>query len=73
MLAGGVSHEVKNPLNAIANAARLLPNAKARPELELKLLNIIVEGARRIEDIVMVTEEGPVRMNTCPTDLIVLG
>jgi Xaa-Pro dipeptidase len=27
----------------------------------------------RIEDIVMVTEEGPVRMNTCPTDLIVLG
>ena len=30
MLAGGVSHEVKNPLNAIANAARLLPNARRR-------------------------------------------
>ena len=26
----------------------------------------------RIEDIVVVTEAGPVRMNTCPTDLIVL-
>jgi len=52
-----VSHEVKNPLNAIANAARLLPNAKARPELESKLCNIIVEGARRIEDIVNSLEE----------------
>ncbi|HWZ92491.1 MAG TPA: ATP-binding protein, partial [Polyangiaceae bacterium] len=57
MLAGGVSHEVKNPLNAIANAARLLPNAKTRPELEQKLLNIIVEGAKRIEDIVNSLEE----------------
>ncbi|MEI9938657.1 MAG: ATP-binding protein [Pseudomonadota bacterium] len=57
MLAGGVSHEVKNPLNAIANAARLLPNAKARPELELRLLDIIVEGAKRIEDIVNSLEE----------------
>jgi len=57
MLAGGVSHEVKNPLNAIANAARLLPNAKARPELEQKLVGIIVEGARRIEDIVNSLEE----------------
>jgi signal transduction histidine kinase len=57
MLAGGVSHEVKNPLNAIANAARLLPNAKSRPEVEQKLLGIIVEGARRIEDIVNSLEE----------------
>ena len=57
MLAGGVSHEVKNPLNAIANAARLLPNAKTRPELEGKLLGIIVEGTRRIEDIVNSLEE----------------
>jgi signal transduction histidine kinase len=57
MLAGGVSHEVKNPLNAIANAARLLPNAKSRPEREQKLLGIIVEGARRIEDIVNSLED----------------
>ncbi|HTA90486.1 MAG TPA: ATP-binding protein [Polyangiaceae bacterium] len=57
MLAGGVAHEVKNPLNAIANAARLLPNAKTRPELEGKLLGIIVEGARRIEDIVNSLED----------------
>jgi signal transduction histidine kinase len=57
MLAGGVSHEVKNPLNAIANAARLLPNAKDRPELELKLLDIIILGAKRIEDIVNSLEE----------------
>jgi signal transduction histidine kinase len=57
MLAGGVAHEVKNPLNAIANAARLLPSSKARPEVEQKLLGIIVEGARRIEDIVNSLED----------------
>jgi signal transduction histidine kinase len=57
MLAGGVAHEVKNPLNAVLNAARLVSGAKTRPELEQKLLGIIVDGSRRIEDIITSLEE----------------
>ena len=56
-LAGGVAHEVRNPLNAVLNAARSLPGVKNRPELEGKLLNIIVEGSLRIDRIVSALEE----------------
>ncbi len=56
-LAGGVAHEVRNPLNAVLNAARSLPGVKNRPELEAKLLGIIVEGALRIDRIVGALEE----------------
>jgi signal transduction histidine kinase len=56
-LAGGVAHEVRNPLNAVLNAARALPGAGARPELQTKLLGIIVEGALRIDRIVAALEE----------------
>jgi signal transduction histidine kinase len=67
-LAGGVAHEVRNPLNAVLNAARALPGLKqanqapggARDgagELEDKLLNIIVEGSQRIDKIVGALEE----------------
>jgi signal transduction histidine kinase len=56
-LAGGVAHEVRNPLNAVLNAARSLPGVKSRPELEKKLLGIIVEGALRIDRIVGALEE----------------
>jgi signal transduction histidine kinase len=56
-LAGGVAHEVRNPLNAVLNAARSLPGVKNRPELTQKLLGIIVEGALRIDRIVGALEE----------------
>jgi signal transduction histidine kinase len=56
-LAGGVAHEVRNPLNAVLNAARSLPGVKSRPELEKKLLSIIVEGSLRIDRIVGALEE----------------
>jgi signal transduction histidine kinase len=56
-LAGGVAHEVRNPLNAVLNAARSLPGVKDRPALEQKLLGIIIEGALRIDRIVGALEE----------------
>jgi signal transduction histidine kinase len=56
-LAGGVAHEVRNPLNAVLNAARSLPGVKGRPELEGKLLSIIIEGSLRIDRIVGALEE----------------
>ncbi len=56
-LAGGVAHEVRNPLNAVLNAARSLPGVKGRTELEGKLLGIIIEGSLRIERIVAALEE----------------
>ncbi len=50
-LAAGVAHEVRNPINAILNAARLL--AEEAPEgMPKKLLGIVDEGARRIVAIV---------------------
>jgi signal transduction histidine kinase len=57
MLAGGVAHEIKNPLNAILNAARLLPTLSGKPELESKLFGVIVEGSQRIETIINSLEE----------------
>lgn len=56
-LAGGVAHEVRNPLNAVLNAARTLPSVKDRPEAEQKLLGVIVEGALRIDRIVGALED----------------
>jgi len=56
-LAGGVAHEVRNPLNAVLNAARSLPAVKGKTELESKLLGIIIEGSLRIERIVGALEE----------------
>jgi signal transduction histidine kinase len=56
-LAGGVAHEVRNPLNAVLNAARSLPTVRSRPELESKLLGIIVEGSLRIDRIVGALEQ----------------
>lgn len=56
-LAGGVAHEVRNPLNAVLNAARTLPEVRGRPDTEAKLLSVIVEGAKRIDRIVGALEE----------------
>ncbi len=56
-LAGGVAHEVRNPLNAVLNAARSLRGAKSATEIETKLLGVIIEGSLRIDRIVGALEE----------------
>lgn len=50
-LAAGVGHEVRNPVNAVLNGVRVL---RARPDLDpgdRQLLDIIKDGAERIEHI----------------------
>lgn len=49
-LAAGVGHELRNPVNAVVNGARILQ--KQAPNGDTKrLLDIIVDGAHRIEQI----------------------
>lgn len=52
MMAAGVAHEVKNPLNAILNAGRALRGHDRSPELDDKLTRVIVDAASRIDSIV---------------------
>lgn len=61
-LSAGISHEIKNPLNAIMNAAALLksnqtPDAEASRSMEGKMTQLIADAAQRIYDIVSTLEE----------------
>jgi signal transduction histidine kinase len=51
-LAAGVAHEVRNPLNALLNAARLLRARTADPATADQLLGVVQEGALRIDAVV---------------------
>jgi signal transduction histidine kinase len=55
-LAAGVAHEVRNPVNAIINAGRVLADS-APDGMSRKLLEIIDQGAQRIVDIVAALDE----------------
>lgn len=55
-LAAGIAHEVKNPVNAIINAVRVLQKGGSKVPSE-KLMTVIGEGAERIRDVVSVLEE----------------
>ena len=55
-LAAGVLHEVRNPVNALINAARVLAGGKATPEVSAKLLDVIQDAARRIHEITAALE-----------------
>jgi signal transduction histidine kinase len=50
-LAAGVLHEVRNPVNAIVNAARVLAGGRADAAKSKRLLAVIADGAERIQAI----------------------
>ena len=51
-LAAGLAHEVKNPVNAILSAATVLEAGGSVKVPSEKLLRIIIDGARRVNDVV---------------------
>ncbi len=55
-LAAGILHEVRNPVNALVNAARVLAGGKASAEVSAKLLDVIQDAARRIHEITAALE-----------------
>ncbi|MDH3625456.1 MAG: ATP-binding protein [Myxococcales bacterium] len=50
-LAAGLAHEVKNPLNAVVNAARVLQRGGSQRVPSEKLLGIMIDGLDRIDSI----------------------
>lgn len=51
-LAAGLAHEVKNPLNAVVNAAKVLKRGGSQRVPAEKLLGVIVDGIDRIDGII---------------------
>jgi signal transduction histidine kinase len=51
-LAAGVAHEVRNPLNAMMNAARLLDKEQIDPVARRQLAQVVAEGTQRVAEIV---------------------
>jgi signal transduction histidine kinase len=52
ILAAGVAHEVRNPMNAVISAARVLSEGKLTAEKQERLLDVLVDGVRRIDQVV---------------------
>jgi signal transduction histidine kinase len=50
-LAAGILHEVRNPVNAILNASRLLQQGVSDKETEKELAAVVADGAQRIQEI----------------------
>jgi signal transduction histidine kinase len=50
-LAAGILHEVRNPVNAIINASRVLSQGAPDPGVSGQLLDVISDAARRIDGI----------------------
>ena len=51
ILAAGVLHEVRNPVNAILNSARVLATGARDDAVRERLLQVILDGAERIQGI----------------------
>ena len=56
LLAAGVAHEVRNPLNAVMNAARVLRADGGVSKPNADLLDLMVDGTRRIDAIVSILD-----------------
>ena len=56
LLAAGVAHEVRNPLNAVVNAARVLRADAGLAPARAGLLDVLLDAGRRIEAIVGVLD-----------------
>jgi len=56
-LAAGVAHEIKNPINAILNSSIILQKGTASKQTSDKLLNVVINGAQRILDILTALED----------------
>jgi len=54
--AAGILPEVRNPVNAILNAARVLGGGKADQTMAAKLIAVVGDAAQRIQDITSVLE-----------------
>ena len=52
VMAAGVAHEVRNPLNAVMNAARVLRADGGFDESSGELLETLIDGAERVDGIV---------------------
>ncbi len=50
-LAAGLAHEVKNPLNAVVNAAKVLQRGGSQRVPSEKLLGVMIDGLDRIDSI----------------------
>ena len=55
-LAAGILHEVRNPVNALVNAARVLAGGAASRETSARLLEVVQDAARRIQEITTALE-----------------
>ena len=51
-LAAGLAHEVKNPINAILSAAKVLEAGGSSKVPSEKLLGVIIDGVSRVNDVV---------------------
>jgi signal transduction histidine kinase len=56
VLAAGIVHEVRNPLNAMLNAARMLEKADVPAHLR-KLVGVVIEAGNRMDRIVLALDE----------------
>ncbi|MCU0305687.1 MAG: ATP-binding protein [Thermoanaerobaculales bacterium] len=56
VLSAGILHEVRNPVNAILNAARAMTRNRLDPETERQLLEVIADAAVRIDEITAALE-----------------
>lgn len=51
-LTAGIAHEIRNPLGAISHAAQLLDESPQLPPADLRMIEIIQQNSRRVNEVV---------------------